>query len=63
MVLATTAERRSPFPTPVVPPRWKPPGPTPLSRLPPNLGRAYAHTERADAENRRACYSQPSPRR
>ena len=45
MVLATAAERRSPFPTPVVPTRWKPPDPTPLSPLPPDLGRAYAHTE------------------
>ena len=45
MVLATVAERRSPFPNPVVPPRWKPPDPTPPSPLPPVRDHEGVRTE------------------
>ena len=45
MILLTAAERRSPHPVPIVPVRFVPPDPTPLSLLPPDLGRTYARTE------------------
>ena len=45
MALATAAERRSPFPIPVVPPRGKPLDPPTLSPLPPVREWAYAYTE------------------
>ena len=45
MQLATAAERRSPYPATIVPVRFTDPDPTPLSPLPPDLGRTYPRTE------------------
>ena len=45
MILLTASERRSPNPVPIVPVRFVPPAPTPISPLPPDLGRTYARTE------------------
>ena len=45
MVLLSAAERRSPYAAIIVPARFTGPEPTPLSPLPPDLGRTYARTE------------------
>ena len=45
MILLTAAERRSPNPAPIVPVRFVPPDPTPISPLPPDLNRYYVRTE------------------
>ena len=45
MILLTAAERRSRNSVPIVPVRFVPPDPTPISPLPPDLNRYYVRTE------------------
>ena len=45
MQLVTAAERRSPYAAIIIPARFTDSDPTPLSPLPPDLGRTYARTE------------------
>ena len=45
MVLLTAAERRSPYPTTIVPARFADPDPSPLAIVPRNPHLTYARTE------------------